>query len=452
MSSRKRARSVATTPVTEPSAPPAARKVWIRHGVAQSPQMINMWRQGTFCDATITAEGRDFAVHRNVISTGSAFFYGAFTSGLAESDSACVSLPEMKAAAVDAVLSFLYTGECEVDEAELSSLLEASAYLQTGSLTEAVAAKLQQRLEPHTCLDAWALADTYSLKSLAAAAKETALKNFETVAGESGSSATQSPFGELPHARLLELLSDERLEVKREEAVHEAVVYWAKVQSSPPTDEALLPLFATVRYPLVSREFFEKLATREPLLQGALGARVFNAVAVAGIFPRSAEGLGPHAGRRQGFGPPSGILVDTFQVSELSGWTKHYEEPYEHATKASDLDSIPSSAEWVLVGARESGKAVLKVCAFGRRDEVLKRTARKNKPHEHNGAWWYFTDGRSFGFAPDSTIDQQIADIHNGDDPKRLSWHLEGDQGGYRAGDRRSYSTMFTKLVYYRTA
>ena len=51
-----------------------------------------MWRASVMCDATITAEGRDFLAHKVVLVGGSEFFYGAFTSGLAESDSAHVSL------------------------------------------------------------------------------------------------------------------------------------------------------------------------------------------------------------------------------------------------------------------------------------------------------------------------------------------------------------------------
>ena len=79
-------------------------------------RQIDMWKQGQFCDATITVEGRDFEVHRMTVS-GSDFLYSAFTSGLAESDSAHVALGgELKALAVEAVLNFLYTGECEMSD------------------------------------------------------------------------------------------------------------------------------------------------------------------------------------------------------------------------------------------------------------------------------------------------------------------------------------------------
>ena len=148
--------------------------------------------------------------------------------------------------------------------------------------------------------------------------------------------------------------------------------------------------------------------------------------------------------------PFSGILVDTFKVSDLSGWTMHYEKDYAQGTTALDLDSIPLSANWVLIGARHNESDVLQLCAVGRRDEVLKRT-KMIEPHEHNDVWWYFTDGVSFGFAPDGVIKQQQADTHNHRDNKRLSWHLGGSSGGYRAGNEKS-SSSFVKCLWVKGA
>ena len=106
--------------------------------------------------------------------------------------------------------------------------------------------------------------------------------------------------------------------------------------------------------------------------------------------------------------------------------------PYAHATHApTDLD-LPTHAEWVFVGAREAGSTSVALGAFGRRDEVLKRTS-DNKPHKHNDVWWYRTDGYSFGFAPSPDVSQYRADSLYPRDERRLSWHLQGD-GGWRAG------------------
>ena len=156
-------------------------------------------------------------------------------------------------------------------EAELVALLEAAAYLQATDLITAASGQLIERVAPHNCLEYWALADAHSLSDLTTACKELALKKFEVVVatGEGGTS--------LPHARLLELLSDERLETKQEESVHQAIVSWARAQPSPPDEAALWPLFSTVRYPLVPKAFFEAQVVSEPLLQGAFGFKLMSA-------------------------------------------------------------------------------------------------------------------------------------------------------------------------------
>jgi len=67
-----------------------------------------------------------------------------------------------------------------------------------------------------------------------------------------------------------------------------------------------------------------------------------------------------------------------------------------------------------------------------------------NTPTLENGTYFYFTANKSIGFAPNSTINQDSADIENstlgggtcdaGNGDLRLSWHIDGMGGGWRAG------------------
>ena len=291
--SRKRSRTAATTPVTEPAPP----KIALTGGVAMPEKQVEHWRQGKLLDCTITAGGHDFEAHRLVLTSGSDFFDGAFTSGLAESGSAHVTLPEVPASAFEAVLSFLYTGEAMVAEAELLPLLQAAAYLQVSPLVDAVAARLEARLTQVKCHETRALAETHAHARLSTAAKEAALKAFNSMAeSEAWLSA--------PHARVQELLTDERLTTAAEEAVHSAVVHWATAQRPPPTDAALLPLFRAVRYPLVAKAFFEARVLTEPLLRGTLGFDVLGS-----SFASLAYGTRVALARRPGFRPSRPALT-----------------------------------------------------------------------------------------------------------------------------------------------
>ena len=79
------------------------------------------------------------------------------------------------------------------------------------------------------------------------------------------------------------------------------------------------------------------------------------------------------------------------------------------------------------------------VAAGGARSVVFAQTT-LNTPVLENGAYFYFTHNQSMGFAPTSTITQSQADRENespcdtGNGDLRLSWHLLGNVGGYRAG------------------
>ena len=143
-----------------------------------------------------------------------------------------------------------------------------------------------------------------------------------------------------------------------------------------------------------------------------------------------------------------GILLNSIALEDLEGMTKHYDEDYGHETTEEVLDSIPAHAKWVFVGAYKEGSDTIALGAFGRREEVLSRTAR-NDPHEHNGVWWYLTEGQSFGFAPTSSVGKRgwLVDTSNEDDPARLSWGLHG-LGGYRAGREMGIGS-WTKCLYY---
>ena len=72
--------------------------------------------------------------------------------------------------------------------------------------------------------------------------------------------------------------------------------------------------------------------------------------------------------------------------------------------------------------------------AFGLASEVHNSTI-LNTPHLSNGAYWYFTPGKSFGFLKDTDLQQEpTADTGTTNPDSRLSWNLDNGEGGYRTG------------------
>ena len=118
------------------------------------PPYLTSQRQEKSChaDATIeTSDGKSLRAHRCVLAGCSDYFRGLFGSGLADS-SGTISL-DLPAAAVEAMLAFVYEGDCPVDEESLVPLLEAASYLQIKALEEMLRSEIVSRLVPAKCLD-----------------------------------------------------------------------------------------------------------------------------------------------------------------------------------------------------------------------------------------------------------------------------------------------------------
>ena len=147
-------------------------------------------------------------------------------------------------------------------------------------------------------------------------------------------------------------------------------------------------------------------------------------------------------------GVQKGVSVDRLLKG---GWKLHESMPYNIATKYEGLD--PGKGEWLCIGAREVGKDVMIVAAMAKRGHVLRKTSGSSEVNESNGAYWYCCPGKSFGFSRNPRVELRSADTEDVDGEYRLSWHLDSDSGGWRAGVHknlvREAGARYEKLVFY---
>lgn len=133
------------------------------------------------------------------------------------------------------------------------------------------------------------------------------------------------------------------------------------------------------------------------------------------------------------------------------GWKLHETMLYNQPTKTENLD--PGKGEWLCIGAREVGKDVLLVAAMAKRQDVLRTTSTANEVNQSNGVYWYCCPGKSFGFSKHPRVDLRSADTEDTDGEYRLSWHLDSDSSGWRAGMKknlvREAGARYEKLVFY---
>ena len=128
------------------------------------------------------------------------------------------------------------------------------------------------------------------------------------------------------------------------------------------------------------------------------------------------------------------------------GYRVAYDFPYSYNTTSIELNSIKlqCSTETILcAGGAAKGSDNLLLVSCGDCQTVLTETP-LNTPVLNNGAYWYLTTGKSFGFSPNGNIKQLNADwydceyinnsVKNCKENSRLSWHLTDNLGGWRIG------------------
>jgi len=153
-------------------------------------------------------------------------------------------------------------------------------------------------------------------------------------------------------------------------------------------------------------------------------------------------------------------LASNMQINELlnQGFETVYDQLYSHGITNQELYDIKSKCnnESIICVGGSDGLNTLLLVSCGSCLDIL-TTTELNTTRLVNGVWWYFTPGKSFGFAPSSNIRQSSADIfdcdsggYNCNDSKRLSWHLHGS-GGWRLGllnnNAKTIPSQYRKII-----
>jgi len=86
-------------------------------------------RENLLSDVTLNVEGQTFATRRCVLAASSKFFHSLFTNDMKEKSASIVSLEGIPVMVMDQLLSYLYTGEIEVSEANAEDLIASANYL-----------------------------------------------------------------------------------------------------------------------------------------------------------------------------------------------------------------------------------------------------------------------------------------------------------------------------------
>jgi len=154
-----------------------------------------------------------------------------------------------------------------------------------------------------------------------------------------------------------------------------------------------------------------------------------------------------------------GVQQDVPEASVLArGYRRCYQDLYNgpDVSLAGILEECGGTD--MMIACRPVGEANLTLAAEGLRNEVIEDVGDGvNASHQHNGTTWYYSPGRSWGFAPANLpVNRTSCDFGNQEaDDQRMCWHTgNGDlERGYRCGDNDlNGNANWERLIYVRSA
>eukprot|EP00964_Phaeocystis_antarctica_P119899 scaffold83667_cov33-Phaeocystis_antarctica.AAC.2 len=266
------------------SAAAATPKLTLSGGEPHHSTLASLWRDFRLTDIAVCAEGVECRAHRIVLASSSGYFLSLFDSGMRDAAGNTHSLEGMRAPVLRALLTFLYEGSCEIEESQLTEMLDAAARLMVEPLKAACSAMMAAQLSPDNALEVWRIAEAFSLPALEKAAVTSALRGFEELPPQLASGA-----------QVLALVQEEMLVAKDEEAVFVWIVQWWEAAARPEAE--LMAVLQHVRFATMEEGFVRDTVRAWPALLSAEGQGVLHtslAPIVSGLQPALRLGFGPH--------------------------------------------------------------------------------------------------------------------------------------------------------------
>ncbi|XP_075535018.1 kelch-like protein 10 [Dermacentor variabilis] len=212
--------------------------------------MWDMRCSGTLCDGLLkTADGGEFAVHKVVMASCSEYFRALFGCRLSKTARSEVLVPGVLKPTMAIIVEFAYKRITWVGCDNVESLLEAADYLCVMGMVKDCGDFLLSIMTPENCISIHNVAKLYNCFDLTTKAYKYLMRNFIEVSERSE---------ELLHLEIDEveaIMSDENLNVIKEETVWKAVIRWIEFDPEH-RKQYISRLFKCVRTGLVDTDFF----------------------------------------------------------------------------------------------------------------------------------------------------------------------------------------------------
>ena len=200
-------------------------------------------------DLTLVVEhGKQFRVHKDVLSDASPFFEKLLNSDMKEAKEGMVQLEMFTESVMAATLEFIYTGGVRISTQEIAEgLIVMADYLFLPNLKPPAEEVIMQKLNASNCISTCYFAEKYQCNELVSKIKNFIFANFTAV------SKTEE-FLSMSSEELESWISSDEVVVDSEEDVFKIILTWTE-HSKDERKKYFANLFRQVRLVYVSRDF-----------------------------------------------------------------------------------------------------------------------------------------------------------------------------------------------------
>ncbi|CAF4452384.1 unnamed protein product [Rotaria socialis] len=222
---------------------------------------INQFRlSDLFTDVTIYVDGVPFACHRLILAAASPYFRAMFSYNFRESTEGNVRIQDITPWTMKRILEFIYTGHTDITYDNLFEMFNASVMLSIKELTDLLIKFLYLQMNIYNCIQIEQLATLYSLENLRRTTLQFIVDHFMCL-------YEKHLFVHLNEHTLMEVLSDDNLDIPKEEYVFLTIVQWVNYRPVE-REQYFQSLFKFIRLNSISdSDFVTNSMRNEKLVQ-----------------------------------------------------------------------------------------------------------------------------------------------------------------------------------------
>lgn len=228
------------------------------HALSLANHLVTLYTTKSITDVSIKCDDEIFDLHSPVLSHGSGYFRNAFADESTE-----INLefsPSIKASIFRIIVDSLYTGTVDGLHANnVTAFFEASHHLDVKLATDACVEFMLKNLDIDNCFEYWLCARLCSNEKIRG----------ESIGliGRHLSDISDMPiFQNLASNTVIEILSDDKLQVPSEIEVYEAGMKWIKYDVDNRSDD-LVSVLDTARLPLLPKQYLVNVVGKEDLIE-----------------------------------------------------------------------------------------------------------------------------------------------------------------------------------------